>query len=140
MRRFKIVALLIGLAFISLDLTNAASNDVSIESFMALSKKLEEAVSARDFHKAREVVDELLPLMKDDIKNSKKVLSALKKEENPPIAEEEYKKMHNRKIELYDSIKHLIELSSAALRVKSTLIVDEVDEFINLMGKTSMDS
>lgn len=140
MRIFKMIVLLIGVVFVSTGAPNAATNDASIENFMVLSEQLENAVDARNFQKAREIVDELLPLMKEDIKNSKKTLSSLKKEENPKITEKEYEKLYDRKVVLYDSVKHLIELSPAALRVKSALIVSEVDEFIKLMNNSSLDS
>lgn len=140
MHTFRFTAVIIGIAFLGLGSTKAVANDASIESFVALSKQLENAVGSRDFHEAREIVDKLLPLMKADIKVSKKILSGLKKEEQPVIPVEEYDKKYNRKIELYDSVKHLIELSPAALRGKSDLIVEEVDEFIKLMESDPSDA
>ncbi len=135
MIKFKIIMPLVIVVLVGLMSAKSASSDVNIENFVALSEQLDQAVELRDFHKAREVIDELLPIMKEDIKVSKKTLTGLKKEENAETTVADYEIMLNRKVELYESVKRTIELSSASLRVKSTQIVSEVNEFLKLMDQ-----
>ncbi|MFY0601386.1 MAG: hypothetical protein JXR03_17055 [Cyclobacteriaceae bacterium] len=140
MQKVKFIVLVLTLVFANVSAAYAVSAGSNIESFTVLSKKLGTAVEARDFHTAREVVDQLLPMMKEDIKSGKKTLAGLKKSDDPIISPKEYQKKYDRKIELYNSVKHFAELSPAALRVKSALIVSEVEEFILLMDADSEDS
>lgn len=135
MIKFKIIMPLVIVVLVGLISAKSASSDVNIENFVALSEQLDQAVELRDFHKAREVIDELLPIMKEDIKVSKKTLTGLKREENAETTVADYEIMLNRKVELYESVKRTIELSSASLRVKSTQIVSEVNEFLKLMDQ-----
>lgn len=102
------------------------------ESFEVLSEKLEQAIEVRNFHDARQVIEDLMPLMKQSLKEDKKTLSSLKKDLYPEINPDEFEKKLNRKNELYDSLKKLVDVSPAALRVKSELIKKEVQEFIDL--------
>ncbi len=102
------------------------------EMFELLSIKLEEAIDGRNFHDARETIEELMPLMKEELKRNKKTLASLKKEVQPEISPEDFQKSLIRKTELYNSLKDLVDVSPAALRVKSELIKKEVEEFIEL--------
>jgi len=102
------------------------------ESFEKLSDKLDRAIEARDFHVAREAIEELIPMMKDELKKHKKLLSGLKKEDSPDADPEEYARKLERKTELYESLKDLVDISPAALRVKSERIQSDVQEFIDL--------
>ena len=102
------------------------------ESFSILSKKLHKAMEVRNFHVARETIEELMPLMKQQLKEDKKTLSSLKKSEEPEINPKSFEKDLERKTELYESLKKLIDASPAALRVKSETIKQEVEEFIDL--------
>jgi hypothetical protein len=138
MRKFRFLIALIVVLLIGIGSAFSFSANANIEGFRTLSKQLEEAVDSRDFHKAREVVDEILPLMKEDIKVSKSELKTLKKSDDPSY--EAYQTKYDRKVELHDSVEHLINLSAAALRGKSKLIVSEVEEFISLMEETTTDS
>ncbi|WP_421895985.1 hypothetical protein [Marinoscillum sp.] len=100
--------------------------------FQLLSEKLEKAIEGRNFHEAREAIEELMPLMKEELKKDKKTLSELKREESPELDPAEFEKKLARKTELYDSLKELVDISPAALRVKSERIKTEVKEFIDL--------
>ncbi|MFT6868475.1 MAG: hypothetical protein ACJA08_003329 [Cyclobacteriaceae bacterium] len=133
MIKFRFIMPLMIVVLVTLVSAKNVLSGANIENFVALSEQLDQAVELRDFHKAREVIDELLPMMKEDIKTSKKTLNSLKKEENPEIPADQYEIKLNRKAEIYESVKHTIELSSASLRVKSSQIVSEVDEFVKLM-------
>lgn len=127
---FTLVAMIVFSSFGKVDTTDNVKN---IESYSQLTIKLNEAVEVRNFAAAREALQEIIPLMKEDIKSSKKTLHQLEKEENPAIPVKEYKKGYDRKVEIYDTLKHLIDLSAAALRVKSQLIVSNVKEYEGLM-------
>ncbi|MFY0606684.1 MAG: hypothetical protein JXR10_08215 [Cyclobacteriaceae bacterium] len=102
------------------------------EVFEQLSTKLETAIEGRNFHDAREAIEELMPLMKDELKRNKKELSLLKKAEEPEIEPSVFEKNLVRKTELYNSLKDLVGVSPAALRVKSEKIKKDVEEFIEL--------
>ncbi|MFH6982943.1 hypothetical protein [Marinoscillum sp. 108] len=100
--------------------------------FQTLSQKLENAIEERNFHEAREAIEELMPLMKEELKKDKKTLSELKREESPEMDPTEFEKKLVRKTELYDALKELVNISPAALRVKSERIKTDVKEFIDL--------
>ena len=120
------------LIFFTFMLTAQASSVNEEESFEILSKKLEKAIEIRNFHVARETIEELMPLMKKELKEDKKILSELKKESSPEQDADSFEKNLKRKTELYESLKDLVEVSPAALRVKSEVIRKQVQEFIDL--------
>ncbi|WP_421871332.1 hypothetical protein [Marinoscillum sp.] len=109
-----------------------ANFDADKEQFELLSERLNEAIEARNFQDARTTIEELMPLMKEALKEDKKELSALKKEDNPTEDPASFQKKLDRKTELYNSLKKLVGVSPAALRSKSKLIKEEVSEFIEL--------
>lgn len=100
--------------------------------FEKLSDKLDKAIEERNFQAARETIEELMPLMKEELKRDKKILSEIRKEGSSELDSETFEKRLVRKTELYDSLKKLVDVSPAALRVKSELIRSEVQEFIKL--------
>ncbi|REE01265.1 hypothetical protein [Marinoscillum furvescens] len=102
------------------------------DTFMELSQRLEEAIEVRNFQEARNAIEQLLPLMKDVLKSDKKTLAELKKSDDPEANPEEFEEDMKRKAELYNSLKKLVNISPAALRVKAELIKKEVKEFIEL--------
>ncbi len=102
------------------------------EKFELLSEQLNEAIEARNFAEARTTIEELMPLMKESLKADKKRLSTLKKEDSPGEDPAVFEQKLERKTELYNSLKKLVGISPAALRVKAKLIKAEVSEFINL--------
>lgn len=104
--------------------------------FGDLKKNLDQAIEGRNFKEAKELLAEIFPLMKADIKKSKKNLSHYQKEESTEINVEEYATGLARKSELFNSMKHLVDASPAALRAKSSTIISMVTEFDKLMDKT----
>tara|TARA_B100001250_G_C19268665_1_gene558116 strand:+ start:188 stop:592 length:405 start_codon:yes stop_codon:yes gene_type:complete len=101
--------------------------------FEELSDQLNEAIDSRNFQEARTTMEELMPLMKEILKENKKQLTELKKADTPEEDPEQYETKLNRKTELYDTFKKLVEVSPAALRGKSQLIKEGITEFVNLM-------
>lgn len=101
------------------------------ETLELLSTRLNEAIDSRNFHDARETIDELMPLLKDQLKDDKKFLAELKKESDTSAAST-FEKNLNRKTELYESLKKLVDVSPAALRVKADQIKSDVKEFLDL--------
>lgn len=102
------------------------------DTFMELTQRLEEAIEVRNFQEARNAIEQLLPLMKDVLKSDKKTLAELKKADEPEVSPEEFEVDMKRKTELYNSLKKLVNISPAALRVKADLIKKEVKEFVEL--------
>ncbi len=98
-----------------------------------LSEQLSEAIDARNFRNARVTMTEMIPLMKDILKAEKKELAVLKKAESPEKDPNSFEKNLERKKELYNSFKKLVEVSPAALRGKSQMIKDGVKEFTQLI-------
>lgn len=96
---------------------------------------LESAFDNRNFKVVKEELQKLVPIMKEDIKGSKKDLHALEKSDNPPIDPSEYAEMLNRKHEIYDSVKDLMDVSPAAIRARSTMVIEMIKEYHILRGK-----
>ncbi|MEQ8473135.1 MAG: hypothetical protein RIC35_18210 [Marinoscillum sp.] len=109
-----------------------ANGDVKDEKFEQLSQKIEEAIDARNFQDARNALEEIMPLMKEELKHNKKELSDLKKSDEPEKDPTEFERQINRKKELFDSLKETVDISPAALRVKSESIKKDVKEFVSL--------
>lgn len=102
------------------------------EDFIKARQAFTKAVESNNYRVAKTSLEELLPLMKTDIKQSKKALHVLKKEadkESVKLGEESLQ----RKEEIYKSLAHLVDVSPAALRVKATRILDLVVEFDSLV-------
>lgn len=102
------------------------------DKFDELSQKIEEAIEARNFQDARNVLEELMPLMKEELKQNKKHLSELKKAETPEQDPSEFEKQMVRKKQIFDTLKETVDISPAALRVKSESIRKNVKEFVSL--------
>lgn len=101
------------------------------ENIELLSARLNEAIDSRNFHDARETIDELMPLLKEQLKDDKKYLAELKKDADSSVADN-FEKNLNRKTALYESLKKLVDVSPAALRVKADQIKSDVKEFLDL--------
>ncbi|MFT6883076.1 MAG: hypothetical protein ACJAVY_001878 [Marinoscillum sp.] len=132
MKKFTKTTMLFATFFGMVILTYANSGSEIKETFEVLSTKLDKAIEQRNFHVAREAIEELLPLMKEEIKKDKKTLASLKKTNEPEIDPEAFEIKLNRKSELFESLKASVDISPAALRVKSEEIKKEVDEFVRL--------
>jgi hypothetical protein len=133
MKKISILIILLVYSTLGFTASKTPSNSNNIESFNQLFSQLESAVAARNFIEVREVLESLMPIMKEDIKLSKKMMSAVKKDgitqDKLNILTENY----NKKNEIYETITHLMEVSSAALRVKATVIVAQTDSFRSMM-------
>ena len=131
----KLIALLLLILTTSTASSSVVFNSKSedVESFNALYDKLETAVASRDFMEARSVLESLMPIMKDEIRNSKKELSSMKKDGASVQSIQEFTDRYMKQSEIYESIDHLMEVSSAALRVKANVIVAQADTFRSLI-------
>ena len=130
MIKLKVLIILILLALMSGAF--ARENDGNDQVLESLSKQLSEAIDSRNFTKARITLEELLPLMKMELKEHKKVLADLQKAESPETDPQTCEKNFARKNEIYNTVKDLAEGSVAALRAKSQVISDEVETFVIL--------
>ena len=129
---FVMILAITGSAYGTVDSTEVARN---YETYSTLSDAFSTAVADRNFQKARVILEKILPMMKDDLKESKKTLHQIAKAENSPVSEKEYAESYERKLEIYDVVKHYKEVSSASLRVKATLIDSSINEYQMLMKK-----
>jgi hypothetical protein len=133
MKKISILIILLVYSTLGFTASKTPTNSNNIESFNQLFSQLESAVAARNFIEVREVLEALMPIMKEDIKLSKKMMSTVKKDgitqDKLNILTENY----NKKNEIYETITHLMEVSSAALRVKATVIVAQTDSFRSMM-------
>ncbi|MEQ6120206.1 hypothetical protein [Reichenbachiella sp. MALMAid0571] len=97
-------------------------------------QKLEEAVKQRKFSDAKEVVNEIIPWMKQDIKDDKKTLTQIGKSiDESEVDKKSFSTTLGKKNKLYESTKHLVESSPAAIRVKGNDLVKLVNEYMLLI-------
>ena len=101
------------------------------EDYEEIIQKLDNAVANRDYRNTKVYINELLPLIKEDIKEIKKAISAAKKSD---VDKDEIAQMTeelDRKKEIYEKFDHLVTTSPAAIRVRVDEIkrlVDELEE------------
>lgn len=100
--------------------------------FATLAKQLTEAIEARNFSDARQTIEQLLPLMKKELKEHKRMLSEFQKSAKPDLDAQESERKLLRKNEIYEDLKMLAEGSVAALRAKSDQIKSDVEAFVSL--------
>ena len=97
-------------------------------------QKLETAVKQRKFTDAKEVVNDIIPWMKQDIKDDKKTLTQIGKSiDESEVDKKSFSTTLGKKNELYESTKHLVESSPAAIRVKGNDLVKLVNEYMLLI-------
>lgn len=123
-RLFAVVALMTTATFA---FSNAGSED-----FAKAKAALEQAVEKHNYRDAKGSLQELLPLMKSDIKQSKKAINALKKQADRTILKDALDNL-KRKEEIFKQLEHLVDISPAALRVKATQVLDLVLEYDELV-------
>ncbi len=98
------------------------------------SKKLEKAIALRKFADAKEVVNEIIPWMKQNIKDDKKTLNQIGKSiDESEIDKNAFSSNLKKKNKLYQSTKKLVESSPAAIRVKGKDLVKMVNEYASLI-------
>lgn len=124
---------LIGVLIVFCCVSANANKDGDEESIQSVSAKLEKAIGMRKFADAKELISVLMPLMKKDIKESKKTLAHIQKGLETGMDLKDYSQKLNRKNELYESTKGLIESSPAAIRVKGKDLVNMVNEYAGLV-------
>lgn len=110
---------------------NAKEGDMNLQD---ASQKLEKAIADRKFADAKEVVNQIIPWMKQDIKEDKKTLGQIGKSiDESELDKKTFSNNLNRKNKLYQSTKHLVESSPAAIRVKGKDLVKMVNEYASLL-------
>ncbi len=112
---------------------NAQSAEKS-KDFVKAKQAFTKAVENHNYRDAKSSLQELLPLMKSDIKVSKKSINSLKKEGDAALVKQAETDLE-RKEEIYKSLSHLVDVSPAALRVKATQILELVVEFDELVAE-----
>ena len=126
MRKYIAVFILILVTTLSF-----AFGAIPTETYLKAKDELTTAVKNRNFAHAKEVLHELMPIMKEDIKDLKKEFSSSKS----TLAEEDLEELAtviDRKKEIYSQLHHLMNVSPAALRVKAEKVVTLVVEFQEL--------
>ena len=122
------------LAFFILILTSFSSIDKKEKegemNIKTASSKLQKAIEVRKFGDAKDIVNEIIPWMKLDIKKDKKILSQIGKTiDESKIDKKDFSTALKKKNKLYESTKHLVETSPAAIRVKGKDLVKLVNEY-----------
>lgn len=133
MIKLKLLAVIILLALMSGAFSGTRQDTGDGVSFVALADQLNQAIEARNFSDARETIEQLLPLMKKELKESKKILTTLQKAENPETDPALYVEAFNKKSQIYDALKEVSDGSVAALRAKSEQIKRDIGEFVALI-------
>ena len=111
--------------------TILAANTAYSEAYEKAQHELELAVDKQNFKIAKQSIYELVPLMKDDIKYTKKAIGVEKKAKNDQALDNLKTKLA-RKMEIYDQLDHILHVSPAALRVEAKKAVALVEEFKKL--------
>ncbi len=110
---------------------NAAAKGNS-KDFDELSQKLETAIVDQNYKDAKQSLYELVPMMKQNIKETKKNISEVKKSNPENVSIEVLQEQLKSKLEIYDRLHHIVNTSSAAVRVKAKDILSMVKEFVKL--------
>lgn len=124
--------LIVAVVFFTLATTAFAETAGSINEYQEISKKLEAAVLENNYKEAKLSLFELIPLMKQNIKESKKSISQAKKTNDPDLSPDDMMKVLKRKAEIYDKLDHIATSSPAAMRVKAKEVLSLIKEFDSL--------
>ena len=120
------------LLFMLLMLTNVSTYASSEnESIQELSSQLKEAMEVRNFKVAKDILHDMIPLMKREIKESYKLIS--KAEKGMDVGIEDlgaFKKELQDKERILDYTQHIMNISSAALRASSNELMAKIDEYV----------
>lgn len=93
--------------------------------------EIEHAIEDGNFLEVKRLLNDLMPLIKEDIKGHKDQYNLIKKTGEKEEVES-LKAVLDRKNEIVETLAHLLEVSPAAVRVKSGVIIRLLDEFNNL--------
>ena len=91
--------------------------------------QIENAIEERDFLTVKVLLNDLLPIIKEDIKEDKKALNENK--QNQELANDLSIAL-DKKNEIYHKLHHLLKVSPAAVRVQSGEIVKLLNEYKTL--------
>lgn len=127
MKNLLIKISLLAFLLVLLFTTEAGVNNQS-ELYTKAKQDLQVAVKESNFKEAKVSLYELLPLMKEDLKHTKKAIGVEKKAKNDASLEDLKTKLE-RKSEIFDLLDHIMHSSPAALRVKASDAVLLVEEF-----------
>lgn len=93
--------------------------------------ELVQAVENRNFVEAETLLNDLMPLMRKDLKEFRGEISSVKSS----LSGEEYESLKNsfkQKYQIYKTMQRLAEVSPAAVRARSEEIVEMLDEYQNI--------
>lgn len=96
-----------------------------------LSSDLMNALETRNFHHVKEVLHEMIPIMKKEIKEGKKLIAMADKGADVGIENiSEFKTTLAKKEDILNYTERLMNTSSAAIRAKSNELVEKIDEYV----------
>lgn len=127
MRYYTVILIFSLFTFSSSDASAKGNENTKI--YRKLFNKLEIAVAARDFKEVPTILEALMPIMKEEIKVSKKAASNLKRSGTDSVFVAQSLERYYKQIDIYASMEHLMDVSTAALRVKANIIVAQADAF-----------
>ncbi len=87
------------------------------------------ALTERDYRGAKLHVAELLPLLKRNLKEIERQLKVSKKEQAAKQVVKELSHLHKSNVEIYNSLKHVMEVSPAALRVQGAGVIAKLRNY-----------
>ncbi|GAB4249960.1 MAG: hypothetical protein Tsb0034_29260 [Ekhidna sp.] len=110
--------------------------EFSEEAYNKAQHDLENALEQSNFALAKESLNDLMPLMKEDIKYTKKMLKVEKKEGDAAYVAE-LKEALDRQETILDRLEHMTNVSPAALRASAAKSISLVKEFRKLSLQTA---
>ncbi|MEM6829948.1 MAG: hypothetical protein AAF551_05495 [Bacteroidota bacterium] len=116
-------------------ITTSLFANTNTDEYQKTASKLQGALENKDYKEAKHSLGDLLPLMKEDIKEFKKTISEAKKSGTDSDQLKQMKQTLKRKSEIYDSLEHLLNVSPAAIRVRARQVVTIVGEYKEISTK-----
>lgn len=137
MKNLKFVILSLTLVFMGFSASseNLNNSDDSLkEEIKEASDSLNAALQEKNYKVAKQALDLLFPLMKKDIKLSKKEVADLKKSGEKQASKQLAGDL-KRKEDIHDLLHAMVDSSSAGLRVKSNTVKLLVEEYLELLDE-----
>ncbi|MEM8895728.1 MAG: hypothetical protein AAGC88_14190 [Bacteroidota bacterium] len=107
---------------------SAGNNKANMED---LTVDLMNALETRNFHHVKEVLHEMIPIMKKEIKDGKKLIAQADKGADVGIEDmAEFKVTLAKKEDVLKYTERLMNTSSAAIRAKSSELAEKIDEYV----------
>lgn len=107
-------------------------DDKLIEDIKGFAESFKKAMDVRNYAEAKEALDELFPLIKKEMKLTKKEVSFLEKSGEQEAAKAMEEAL-DRKTEIHDQLHAIVDESSAGLRARADNVVTLVSEYIDLL-------